>query len=73
MDNEQSIIIKGIAILMMLFYHLFVTDNINELCKSFIYINHLPLAHYLSHATYPVSFFSYSAVTVLHSYINIKD
>lgn len=42
---------------MMLFYHLFGTDNINELCKSFIYINHLPLAHYLSHATYPVSFF----------------
>lgn len=42
---------------MMLFYHLFGIDNINELCKSFIYINHLPLAHYLSHATYPVSFF----------------
>lgn len=57
MEKEQSIIIKGIAILMMLFYHLFGIDNINELCKSFIYINHLPLAHYLSHAAYPVSFF----------------
>lgn len=57
MEKEQSIIIKGIAILMLLFYHLFGIDNINELCKSFIYIKHLPLAHYLSNAAYPVSFF----------------
>lgn len=72
MEKEQSIIIKGIAILMLLFYHLFGIDNINELCKSFIYIKHLPLAHYLSNAAYPVSFFSSSAVMVSHTYITIK-
>lgn len=57
MSKETSTILKGIAILMMLFYHLFNRTNINELCTPLIMIGDTPLVHYLSQACYPVPFF----------------
>ena len=57
MDKEKSTIIKGIAILMMLFYHLFGISELNEMCSPWIYINGRALVFYLSDACYPVPFF----------------
>lgn len=57
MNKETSTIIKGVAILMMLFYHLFGRDDIKEICTPLLYISNTPLVHYISNACYPVSFF----------------
>ena len=57
MSKENSTILKGIAILMMLFYHLFNRTEINELCTSLIMIGDTPLIYYLSQACDPVPFF----------------
>lgn len=57
MSKEQNTIIKGIAILMMLFYHLFnISDGITPYFPL-IYIGNIPLIHYLSNSCYPVTFF----------------
>lgn len=57
MNKETSTIIKGVAILMMLFYHLFVRDDLTDICIPLLYIADTPLVHYISNACYPVSFF----------------
>ena len=57
MNKETSTIIKGVAILMMLFYHLFGRDDLGDLCTPLLYIGNTPLVKYLSNACYPVSFF----------------
>lgn len=57
MNKETSTIIKGIAILMMLFYHLFGRDNLTEICTPLLYIGNTPLVRYITNACYPVSFF----------------
>ncbi len=57
MNKETSTIIKGIAILMMLFFHLFGRDDLGDLCTPLLYIGSTPLVKYLSNACYPVSFF----------------
>lgn len=57
MNKETSTIIKGVAILMMLFYHLFGRDDLGDLCTPLLYIGNTPLVKYFSNACYPVSFF----------------
>ena len=57
MNKETSTIIKGVAILMMLFYHLFGRDNLTEICTPLLYIGNTSLVHYITNACYPVSFF----------------
>lgn len=57
MNKETTTIIKGVAILMMLFYHLFGRDDLGDLCTPLLYIGNTPLVKYLSNACYPVSFF----------------
>lgn len=57
MTKQQSSILKGVAILMMLWYHLFQRDDMSQLCTSLITINEVPLAHIISRACYPVTFF----------------
>lgn len=57
MSKEESTIIKGVAILLMLFLHLFNRTNLPELCHPLIYIGDQPLVHLLSRAANPVSFF----------------
>lgn len=57
MNKEKSTIIKGVAILMMLFFHLFGRDDLGDLCTPLLYIGNTPLVKYLSNACYPVSFF----------------
>ncbi len=48
---------KGVAILMMIFLHLFNQGSNVELCHNFIQINGLPLVEILSRASNPVAFF----------------
>lgn len=57
MNKETSTIIKGVAILMMLFYHLFGRENLTEICTPLLYIGNTPLVRYITNACYPVSFF----------------
>lgn len=57
MSKEQSTIIKGIAILMMLWYHLFGISNLESLCTPLLYIHGKSFAAYIANACYPVSFF----------------
>lgn len=57
LTRDKSICIKGIAVIFMLFLHLFCYTQNTELCKNFIYINGIPLVQILTRATYPVTFF----------------
>ena len=57
MSKEESTILKGIAILLMLFLHLFNKATLPEMCHPMIYIGDTPLVHILTRATNPVDFF----------------
>ena len=56
LSKDNSTIIKGIAICMMLILHLF-SCNRTDLCTNLLYIGDTPFALWLSHACNPVSFF----------------
>lgn len=49
--------IKGIAILMMLWFHLFGISELEDLCAPQLYINGKALVAYIAQASYPVTFF----------------
>lgn len=59
MTKQQTIILKGIAILMMMFLHLFNKMGVGYegLCRPLIYIGDEPLVHLLTNACNPVPFF----------------
>lgn len=59
MTKQQTNILKGIAILMMMFLHLFSKVGIGYegLCRPLIYIGDEPLVHLLTNACNPVPFF----------------
>lgn len=57
MSKEQSTILKGVAILLMLILHLFNHEEILTLCTPLIYINDKPLISHMVNASNPVAFF----------------
>ena len=57
MSKEESLIMKGVAILFMLYLHLFNQLPNVELCQNYLFVGDLPLAYVLSRATNPVAFF----------------
>ena len=57
MNKEQSTILKGVAILMMLWYHLFGISDLETQCSPLIYIHGKALVAYIANACYPVTFF----------------
>ena len=57
MSKRETTILKGIAILMMLFFHLFLREEIIELCHPLIYLGDRPLVYYFAQACYPVTFY----------------
>lgn len=57
MTKEQSQIIKGISILMMIYYHLFDAYFVNEYCYVHFYVFNIPLVNFIQRATNPVPFF----------------
>lgn len=56
MTKQESLIVKGLAILMMLFLHLFNSIENCNLCENFIMIGEIPLVNFLSRAANPVAF-----------------
>ncbi len=54
---EQTKIIKGIAILMMVFLHLFNHIADVEQCTYFLTVGNLPFVHWLTRAANPVPFY----------------
>ena len=57
MSKEESTILKGVAILLMLFLHLFNKTNLSEICQPLLFVGDQPLVHILSRAANPVAFF----------------
>lgn len=57
MTKEQSQMMKGVAILLMIFLHLFNQSGNVALCHNLIFIGGEPLAYILSRASNPVAFF----------------
>lgn len=57
MTREQTQIIKGVAIILMLFLHLFNQMGNVDLCHNLIYVGDTPLVYILSRISNPVSFF----------------
>lgn len=57
MTRQQSQMMKGVAILLMIFLHLFNQEANADLCNNLVYINGLPLVFILSRAANPVAFF----------------
>ena len=55
-SKEKGVIHKGIAILMMIYSHLFFADN-TALCANSFYINGEPLAKFFTYACNPVFYF----------------
>ena len=56
-SKQESQILKGVAILLMLFLHLFNLKQNVDLCNTLLFIGELPLVHLLTRASNPVSFF----------------
>jgi hypothetical protein len=56
-SKEETNILKGVAILFMLFFHLFNKYPIGNLYEPSIFIGGKPLSYLLSSCTYPVDFF----------------
>lgn len=57
MTKQETQIMKGVAILLMIFLHLFNQMSNVELCRSFIYIGDIPFVYWLSAVANPVAFF----------------
>lgn len=57
MTRRQSQMMKGIAILLMLFLHLFNQEDNVALCHNLLFVDGMPLVLILSRAANPVAFF----------------
>ena len=57
MSKETSLALKGVAILLMLYFHLFNEIGLVERCTNFCFIDGMPLAYLLSRFTHPVEMF----------------
>ena len=57
MSKQESLIVKGVAILLMLYFHLFHREWSMELCQTYLSVGDEPLVHWLTRATNPVAFF----------------
>lgn len=57
MNKRETTILKGLAILFMLYLHLFNRMGNVDLCVNFIYIKGIPLCHILSRCTSPVAIY----------------
>lgn len=57
MTKQESLMMKGVAITLMIFYHLFLNSSNAEGCINFLYVGGKPLAHLITRAMNPVSFF----------------
>ena len=56
-SKDNTLALKGLAILFMVFAHLFNSMELCGLCKPLLYIEREPLIHYMIFAMNPVDFF----------------
>lgn len=66
-SKEKSVILKGIAIMMMVFLHLFNTDSQAELYTSLFSINGHPLTQCFARACNPVGMYLFLSGYGLYS------
>lgn len=57
MTKQESLMMKGVAITLMIFYHLFLHCSSAESCINYFYIGGKPFVHLITRAMNPVSFF----------------
>ena len=57
MSKNETQVLKGVAILMMLWLHLFLNLDVAKSCINFLYIGDVPFSHILTKACKPVSIF----------------
>ena len=57
MSRDETQILKGVAILMMLWLHLFLNLDVANGCINFLFINGVPFSHILTKACRPVNIF----------------
>lgn len=57
MSKDVSLSLKGVAILLMLYYHLFYDVGLCELTNANLYICGLPFNYLLARLTHPVEMF----------------
>lgn len=57
MSKHESLELKGVAILLMLFLHLFVRKDDAASCSDIFYLNGVPLIHLMTRMSNPVPFF----------------
>ena len=57
MSRNQTTIIKGVAILLMLFLHLFNSGNLTSQCHPLLFVGETPLVTLLTRACNPIPFF----------------
>lgn len=57
MSKEQSTLVKGLAILMMLFLHLFNSSDLASYCTPLLWIGNLPLVNIITRSCGPVGIF----------------
>lgn len=57
MSRDETQIIKGLAILMMLWLHLFSNIDVANSCYNFIYVSDIPFSNFLSKACNPVDLY----------------
>lgn len=77
MTREQTTILKSVAILMMLFLHLFNNPDIGNFCDPLIFLGGVPLVNIISRACNPVGIFlmlsGYGlSYTYFHSNLSFK-
>ncbi len=74
MSKEQSLMLKGIAIMMMLFLHLFNSDTLSESCHPLFFIGTTPFVNILTRACSPVNFFLLlSGYGLYHLHVHGRD
>ena len=57
MTKSQTAMLKGVAIMMMLFLHLFNFPTIATKCHPFLFLNDVPIVYFVSRACNPVGIF----------------
>lgn len=74
MSRDESQIIKGLAILMMLWLHLFGDIDAVNKCVNFLYIGDVPFSNFLAKACNPVDLYLFLGGYGLYCvYLNGKD
>ena len=58
-SKETTLVLKGIAVLMMVMLHLFNRAEYYSLCHSYLYIDGTPLINRIALACNPVGFFCF--------------